>query len=147
MLLLNPTNMKFGTNLWADVVSVVVDRGGEKVTSERGDFGPYPTFVDVPEQRVTIRVVRGLARDDLASPKPSEQAELVFYSAPGASDSLRKRVRATCVITSVVHEISRARTGAAGRAGDAMQTITLIAISSDGATDPVVVEDASDAVV
>lgn len=147
MLLLNPTNVKFGSNIWPDAISVVIDRSGEKVAIERGDFGPHVTFADVPEQRIVIRVARGLARDDLASPKPSEQAELVFYTAPGTTDSLRKRVRATCVITSVVHEVSRARTGAAGRPGDAVQTITLVAISSDGAADPVVVEDASDGVV
>jgi hypothetical protein len=147
MLILNPTNVKFGANVWSDAISVVVDRNGEKVTLQRGDFGPHNTFVDVPEQRVVIRVTRGLARDDLASPKPSEQAELVFYSATSGSDSLRKRVRATCVITSVVHEISRAKTGMSGRPGDAVQTITLVALSSDGVADPIVVEDASDGVL
>ncbi len=144
MLVLNPTNVKFGQASWTDALAITIDRGGDALAIERGDLGPHIVFADVPEQRVMIRVQRGLTRDDLAGPRPSEQAELHFCTAPGASDASRRRVRATCVVTAVSHELGRARAGGAGRPGEALQTITLVALSADGVADPVAIEDASD---
>lgn len=139
MLVLNPAMVKFDNANWPDATTVLVDRVPDKVVVERGDVGPHVTMADVPEQRVTIRVTRELVRDDVGTPKPSQQGELVFYTSPASSDGLRRRVRATCVVVSVTHEVGRSRGG--------IQTITLIAVSSDGAAEPIVIEDASDGVV
>ncbi len=139
MLVLNPPLVKFGSVTWTDVTVVQVDRTGDKVVVERGDLGPHVTLADVPEQRIVMRVTRELARDDVGTPKPSQQGELVLYTAPSASDGLRRRVRASCVITAVLHEVGRVR--------GAVQSITLIALSSDGIADPVTIEDASDGVI
>ncbi|MGE3107528.1 MAG: hypothetical protein AB7G11_00965 [Phycisphaerales bacterium] len=139
MLVLNPPLVKFDTLVWTDVTLVMVDRHGDKVVLERGDLGPHVIFADVPERRIAIRVTREMLRDDVGSPKPGQQGDLVFYTAPGAADGLRRRVRATCVITGVTHEVGRLR--------GALQSILLVAISSDGAADPIAIEDASDGVV
>ena len=138
MLLLNPQSVKFGSAVWSDVTAVLVDRAPEREVVEWSDSGPHAVFADVPEQRVSVRVTRRLIRDAAAAPRPGDSAELDVYTSPSAGDALRQRLRATCVVTGVSHELSAQR--------GAIQTIMLIAISSDGATDPIVVEDASDGV-
>lgn len=144
MLVLNPSLVKFGATSWADVTSVQIDRSADKVVVERGDFGPHITLADVPEQRIAVRVTRELLRDDISTPKPSQQAELVLYTSPSASDGLRRRVRVTCVVTGVLHEFVGVR---GARQRGAVQIISLIGVSSDGAIDPIVIEDATDGVV
>lgn len=139
MLLLNPQAVKFGVALWPDVVAVLVDRTPELQVVEWSDTGPHAVFADVPEQRVTLRVSRRLLRDTPVSPRPGDSAELVAYSSPTAGDALRQRLRAACVVTHVTHEFSTQR--------GAIQTVTLVALSADGATDPIAIEDASDGVV
>lgn len=139
MLLLNPETVKFGSATWQDVFAVLVDRAAERSTLEWSDTGPYAVFADVPEQRITVRVSRRILRDVAFTPRPGESAELVVYASPTAGDASRRRVRTTCVVTHVAHELSSQR--------GAVQTVTLVAISADGASDPIAIEDASDGVV
>jgi hypothetical protein len=136
MLVLNPPIAKFGPNVWNDVVAILVDRLTDRTVVERGDIGPHITLVDSPEQRVLIHITREIVRDDLNTPKPSQLGELLFYTAPAASDSLRRRVRVNAVITAVTHDVGKLR--------GAVQSITLVAVSPDGIADPLIVEDASD---
>lgn len=138
MLLLNPEAVKFGSAVWSDVISVVIDRASDRTLVERSDTGPHPTLVDVPEQRVSIRVQRTLVRDTLITPRPGESAELVVCTSPAGVEAQRKRVRAVSVVVGVSHEVSRSR--------GALQTIALVAVSSDGNKDPLTLEDASDGV-
>jgi len=139
MIILNPSTVRFGAHAWVDVTSIIVDRTADRMVIERGDLGPHITLTDVPEQRITIRLSRQIARDEHSSPRPSDQEELVFCTAPAASDGARRRVRATCVVVSLAHELSRQR--------GAIQHVTLVALSSDGAADPITIEDASDGVL
>jgi hypothetical protein len=139
MLLLNPETVRFGAALWPDVAALHIDRASERLVVEWSDAGPFPTFADVPEQRVTVQVTRRLVRDALLTPRPGEIAELAACTAPTAGDALRRRIRALCVVTHVAHELSAQR--------GALQVISFVAISADGAADPVISEDASDAVV
>lgn len=134
MLVLNPGTVSFNGTSWDDVTVVAIDRDGERVVREWGDFGPHAVLADVPEQSVGVRVVRRLARDDIDGPRPGDMGELVFFTSPSGADLGRRRVRATCVVTRVRHELG-------GREG-ATREVRFAAVSSDGAADPVSIEAA-----
>ena len=134
MLLLNPREVSFGGVVWEDVSAVVVDRAASRAVKEWSDLGPQVVFADAPEQVVTVRVVQQVARDDVGTPKPGEEGELVFQTSPAGADVPRRRVRVRCVVMDVTHELSLKN--------GAVRTVKLIAVSSDGVVDPVVVEDA-----
>lgn len=134
MLILSPRTVRFGGAEWEDVAAVIIDRQAKRAVTEWSDLGPHTVLADAPEQLVTVRVVQQVARDDVGTPVPGESAELAFAIAPAGGDSPRRRVRAECVVTDVTHELSL-KSGA-------VRTVKLVAVSSDGATDPVTVEDA-----
>jgi hypothetical protein len=136
VLLLNPRVVKFGGASWEGVAAVVIDRSAARLAEEWGDSGPYATFADVPEQRVRVRVVQELSGDDVGSPRPGDEGTLEFFTSPARSDGGRRRVSIACVVLGVEHEVSLKK--------GALRTVTLAAVSSDGAADPVVVSDASD---
>lgn len=131
MLILNPRHVSFGSVEWTDIISIAIDRSTHRAVEEWSDLGPYPTFADVPEQKVRITVVQELMRDDIASPRPGEQALLSFHTSPTASDAARKKVSCVAVVLDSRHELSLRK--------GAVRTVTLAAVSTDG-TDPVVVE-------
>lgn len=134
MLILNPSRVRFAGVPWEDVTLVAIDRGATKTLTEWSDSGPHVVLVDVPEQKVTIRVERQLMRDGLEAPRPGDLGEVSFHASPMGSEAARVRVRAMCVVIGVTHELS-ARRGA-------VRTIEMIAVSTDGAADPVVVSAA-----
>jgi hypothetical protein len=129
MLALNPDRVRFAGVLWDSVTRAAIDRGAARQVVEWSDAGPHVVLADVPEQRVLITIERQLTRDGIDAPRPGESGELTFYAAPAGSGAGRVRVRATCVVLSVTHELS-------GRKG-AVRRVELIAVSGDGATDPV----------
>lgn len=131
MLLLNPRSVTFGSATWGGVTSVVIDRDGSRVIADQGDEGPYTVYADVSEQTVRVRVVQELAGDDLDDPIPGEQAALSFTTAPNSGSQSATTVSMTAVVTDVKYEI--------GRRGTPSRSVSLIAVSSDGLTDPVVV--------
>lgn len=134
MLVLNPRMVKFGPVVWDGVLSVAIDRLAQKRVVEWTDAGPHAVMADVPEQRVEIAVVQELAREDLAGPAPGQQAELVLFTSPTASEAARRKVTTQAVVVQVRHEISLKR--------GAVRTIELVAVSAAGGTDPVVISDA-----
>ena len=134
MLILNPRVVRFGGRVWEDVSAVVVDRQATRAVTEWSDLGPHAVLVDAPEQTVTVRVVQQVARDDVGTPVPGELAELSFFTAPAGGDTPRWRVGALCVVTAATHELSLKN--------GAVRTVRLVALSSDGAADPVTLEDA-----
>jgi hypothetical protein len=136
MLLLAPRLVRFDSATWDTVASVAIDRLAHRAVEDWSDLGPYPTLADVPEQRVRIVVEQEIGRDDLGPPRPGDQGTLTFCAAPAASDAGRTRVSALCVVLSVEHTLSLKR--------GAIRTITLAAISPDGASDPIAISDASD---
>lgn len=129
MLVLNPRSVVFGSSTWAGVTSVSVDRDAERLVAEIGASGPHVVLADVPEQRVRVRVVQEMEGDDLGSPTPGEQAALGFVTAPNASSAGQRAVDLTAVVTGVRHEVSRR--------GGAVRTVSLLAVSPDGVSDPV----------
>lgn len=134
MLLLNPRSVTFAGTVWEDVSAVVIDRAAARAVKEWSDLGPHVVLADVPEQLVTLRVVQRVARDDVGTPVPGESGELVLHTAPAGSDTPRRRLTAGCVVTDVSHEVSLKN--------GAVRTIKLIAVSPDGPTDPITIEDA-----
>lgn len=133
MLILNPTHVTFAGTQWPDVTAVVIDRDAIRAAISYGDHGPHPTFADVPEQRTTLEVTMDLPRGDLSTARPGDQGTLTLYTSPTSSDAQRRKLTATGVVTNVQHKV-----------GDksATRTITLVALSTDGATDPISLTDA-----
>lgn len=134
MLLLSPRTVTFAGTTWEDVSAVVIDRAAARAVKEWSDLGPHVVLADVPEQLVTLRVIQSVARDDVGAPVPSETGELVFHTAPAGADTPRRKIAAQCVVTDVTHELSLKN--------GAVRTVRLIAVSPDGAADPVTIEDA-----
>lgn len=129
MLVLNPRVVKFGSAAWEDVAAVSVDREAQRLVLEWGDLGPHAVLADVPEQKVTIRVVQEVARGDVDVPRPGDQGTVEFYTSPASGSAGRRRVNATAVIIDVTHELSLR--------GGAIRRVTMVAVSGDGVTDPV----------
>ena len=132
MLLMNPRSVRFGSATWENVASVAVARVAGKSVVAWGDAGPYPTFVDVPEQTVMATVKQLLLREDVSSPKPGDSGTLVVFTAPATSDFGRKKMSASAVVTGVSYDLEATK---------AVRTIVLALVSSDGASDPWTVVD------
>jgi hypothetical protein len=136
MLILNPRRVTFGSAVWEGVVAVTIDRAAHRAVEDFGDLGPYAVLVDVPEQRVRIGVVQEVARDDLGVPRPGDAGVLTLFTSPTASDAGRRKLSCAAVVLDVSHEVSIKK--------GAIRTVSLAAVSSDGAADPVEITDASD---
>lgn len=140
MLILNPPTVQLGPHTLDDVALLAIDRVAHRKAEEWSDAGPHPVFADVPEQRTVVRIVRRLERDDPAPPLPGEQHTLAFHTSPNLSDADRRRISiAAAVVTAVTHQVGG---GPSGRG--AQQTITLTALSPDGASDPISITTIAD---
>lgn len=133
MLAINPQTVKFGASAWPNVASVTVDRAADKLVADVSDLGPHVVLVDVPEQRVAVRVVADLQGEDLNGPRPGDAGTLVFFTSPAGTDGGRKKVSMNAVVTGVRHP---------GGPRGFTRAIDLIAVSSDGITDPITIADA-----
>lgn len=117
----------------AGVRSVVVDRSTTRAAVEWSDAGAEVVFADSAERRVDVTIVREgeVASGAFATaPALGAMGELSFVASPNGSDANRVRVEATVVVLDVTHALVRA--------GGARQTIKCIAVSDDGASEPVV---------
>lgn len=131
MLILNPDRVRFGDIAWHDVLSIAAEAAPERAVVEWSDLGPHAAFADVPEVRTTLKVSRSPQADDLASVKPGQRGVLEFFTSPGA-DARRVRIEADCIIERTSCQFITGK--------GAVQTITLIALSPDGAADPLTIE-------
>jgi hypothetical protein len=129
MLSLHPPSVSLLGVALADVDALAVDRRTSKHAEERTDRGPHLVFADAPEQRVTVAITRTLTRDEATTFRPGDQGDLRFTTAPSASDGARRTFAATVVILSVEHDLTL-RNGV-------RQRIHAVALSADGAADPV----------
>ncbi len=134
MLLLNPRRVRFGNESWEDVTAMTVDRRAVRTVVEWSDEGPHAVLADVPRQRVNLRVVQQVSREDIGTPRPGQEGLLVAYTSPAGSEGGRRRVSCMAVVTAVTHELSLSR--------GAVRTVELVAVSGSGAADPIVVEEA-----
>lgn len=133
MLLLQPKSVRFGDTDWAGVRSVAIDYKSEKAIAEWSDDGPHVVFADVARQKVVIRVTQELGADDLVTPGLGEAGTLALESARNASGADVSRVDVSGVVTDVTYTLR----GGASATSPGTRTITLIAVSADGTTDPV----------
>lgn len=137
MLVINPREVRFGNKQWKGVRAVVIDRVAAVEVVAWSDLGPFVELADVPEQRVTIKVVRDLVGDEIDEPKPGDEATLRVAVSATAGAGGRVEVSALVVVLRVTHEFK------AG--GGAQQTVTMVAVASDGSTDPVTITDHAEA--
>lgn len=135
MLIINPARVTLGPHTFTDVESVAINRIATRTVIEIGDSGPHAVFADVPEQRTTITITRRLATADALDLAPGDTLSLGVEFSKEATDAGRTRVQASCVLLENRHELGLA-TGGAGRPR-AMQLLSLVALSSDGAADPI----------
>jgi len=129
MLFLNPNCVTLGSLTLTDVAAIAVDRDAKRRTEEGGDTGPHLLFVDVPEQRVWVRITRRLTRSEPFPLALADSVALAFRAATGASAASVRRYTATVVVTDIDHALSAS--------GVATQRITALAVSSDGSADPI----------
>ncbi len=128
MLVVRPGSVTLLGKALDNVEALTVDRLSGGLALERSDRGPHVVFADAPEQRVVIRVRRQLTTDEPTPARAGEAGELRWKRSAG-SDAGSREFAASVVVESVEHELN-------ARAG-ALQRIVLVAISPDGATDPV----------
>jgi len=133
MLILNPERVELGTAVLDRVTSVTIDRQTVSPVEQWGGTGPWCRLVDSTKRRVTVTVKQepGPALD--AGPALGSQAELRAIVAPTRSDKGRRRVRCLCVVISVEHALPTGK--------PPVRTVTLLAVSTAGATDPVAIEE------
>jgi hypothetical protein len=146
MLFLHPQSVELDGQPLADVRAIAIDRAAARLVECWDDAGPHCTFADAPEQRATLRIAQDLRRADPAGktppdapPLPGDKASLTFLVARNPSGAARKRVFATIVVTAVKHEL---HTAPSSNTPAATRTITGVAISTAGDTDPIGIEPA-----
>lgn len=129
MVWINPSAVTFGGEAIDHAESVSIDREAVRAVEEYSDDGPHVVFADVPAQRVRVRLVRRLTGAGLGGFVPGDLGALRFRASANAGDGGSTVTVAQAVVRSVTHALSRS--------GEARQTIEFVAVSSDGATDPV----------
>ncbi len=130
MLFLNPSVVTLLGRALGNVHSLAVDRAGARTATEWGDLGPHAVFADVPEQRVSVSILREVTEDEPAGARPGDQGALLFRAGAGADDAGVRSYSATVVVLRVTHRLTRR--------GGAAQEIELLAVSPTGAADPIV---------
>lgn len=132
MLIIDPREVVFGASTWAGVTSVSIERRAAKSFAEYAGTGPHVVLADVPEQRVEVTVVQELLSDDMDAPVPGWTGGLSFETALNGSQAGRTRISMQAVVLGVRYSASR-------KSGS-VRTVELLAVSPDGAADPVTVE-------
>lgn len=135
MIWISPREVTLGGVTLAHVSAVSVSRVADKLVVEVGSAGRHVRFADVPEQRVVIEITRTIVDQQDNGVRPGDERALSFRTAPSGAGLPLRQVTATVVVTAVESKLS-ARGGAA-------QTISCVAVSPDGAADPVVESDAA----
>ena len=127
MIVLRPSDVRFGSKIWENVARVSVDRVSVSSASEWDDLGPHLVFADVVRQRAVIRVTQEIEGDDFDGLVLGELDEFSFVGSSG-TDAGRVRVEADVVVESVLNKVSDFGSS---------RVITLVAVSSDGSVDPI----------
>lgn len=128
MIILNPERVTFGARAWNNVSAVTVEREAKTLVAEIGDAGPHVVFADVPEQRCRITVVQELEQTDLHTPTLGELDALKVTTNVSLGDRGRAALSASAVVIDVKVNVARGQ--------GATRRITLLAVSGDGAADP-----------
>lgn len=134
MLFLNPSKLTLLSADYTNIESVSIDLLTHHEATEWSDAGPFAVFADVPECKVEIAITQRLdsgADQTLLGPKPGQQGTLDFTTSPNASQSQRMKLAAQVVVRAVRYDL----------AAKPKRTISLVALSPDGTTDPITLTD------
>lgn len=129
MIYLSPRRVTLGSLELSNVSRVTIDRTPDVLAVEHSDVGPHVEFVDVPEQRVTLRIVRRVVEDEAGTIKPGQQHAMTLRSATSTASPSARQVAASVVVTAIEHDYT-AKNGL-------QQTITAIALAGAGGADPI----------
>ena len=130
MIWLDPERVTLSGSPLAGVVSITVDRRASRFVEAYSDAGPHVVFADAPERRVGVRITRRVDQGGAGAHRPGDAAALAFRVGPSASDARVREVAVSVVIEAVENRVDRK--------GGATQVIACVAVSSDGASDPVI---------
>ncbi len=138
MLILNPSQVRFGQTPWPGVTSVAISREAARLVEAYGDGSPHARFVDAPEERVEVEVRQSL--DSASGDSPANLAvgtedDLAFERSWSGTDAGREAITVRAVV--LADRIVLGEGG--GRAPRAVRLVRLRAVSPDGA-DPVAIE-------
>jgi len=139
-MLITPDIVKFGTLTLDGVLWLAVERSAERLAIEWTDSGPHAVFADAPEQRVMLRLTRRIVGQAPASVAPGQREMLTADFAPGGSGGKRRRLTVTAVVTSVEYQFAGAD-ASSGSSRSTRQEISFVALSTDGAAEPVAIQD------
>jgi hypothetical protein len=129
MIYLSPRRVTLGTTELTHVSRVTIDRTADLLAVEHSDLGPHVEFVDVPEQRITVRIVRTIVADEAGSIRPGQQHALTLHSAASSAAPEAREVTGVVVVTGVEHDYTLKH--------GLQQTITAIALAGAGGSDPI----------
>ncbi len=119
--------MRFGGEVWSDVLRVAVESLSVELVEEWGDEGPYGVFVDSARRKTLVRVIQEVSGDELSAPVLGIVGELVVVADRG-NDADRREVSMSGVVESVTYALSGLR---------ATREVRLVAVSVSGDQDPV----------
>lgn len=142
MLIVHPEIVRLGALTIENVSSVIIERTATKLIVDWSDSGPHVVLADVPEQRVSVRIVHeptlqeGTLSDGV---RPGDLAQLSVIFATNSGHSLRRKLTAQAMVSDVKYQIQQ-RAGP-GRDGT-VRHLTCVLISPDGAVDPITITDA-----
>jgi hypothetical protein len=130
MLWLNPNQVSFAGQTLRPVLSVRLERRGERLLAERGEGERFCSFVDACGERVELIVeLEPAAWPDSCG--LGEAGELAFEASLGTSDGQRVRVSAEVALIASQDTVSP-KTGL-------KRQLRFLARSTDG-SDPIIVE-------
>jgi len=138
MLALRPNSVTLDSLPLEHVAHIIIDRAAESLIEEWDDTGPHAAFVDVAQQRTTIKVTHTVETGALAGfavpapPALGASVTLTFETALAGGDGARRRITASAVVTALKHDVTASLT---------TRTITLIAASASGTSDPIAIEE------
>lgn len=132
MLVSSPKAVRYADLFLENVESIVVERSAHRIIEEWADGGAHAVFVDVPQQRTSVKLVRRLAPGEQPEPRfvPGLSGVLGFFDGPGGSDASLTEVNIRCVLTGVRYETFAEPT---------RQVLTMLAVAESADADPVVV--------
>lgn len=139
-MILHPSAATFGDLALDNILSVTIERLAAREVVEFSDLGPHVAYADVAEQRIHINVMRRPTPPELGTLRPGDASELVFAAAAGVSDAARIRVRVLCMVREVKYDFNDGSAAPGGSRASPRQTLTFLALSPEGADDPVIIE-------
>jgi hypothetical protein len=148
MVMVRPTEVRFGSVVIGRAQSVRVDRHARRVVTEWDDAGPHAAMCDVAQQETRVVVRAAVFAEDVellddARVRLGTQAQLRVVCKPNASDAGRRTlVVERAVLVGVRHEVGREGgrgETSAGSGAVAVRELEFVGVGQSGAEDPVVV--------